>query len=265
MIPIAQANPVTLSSSGNRMNTLVQSFKGFVNAGLAFVYPEVCQLCGEARATAAQSFLCADCRALVRFVKPPLCDCCGLPFEGAITGDFECSNCRGQEWFFSRARSAVVARDAVLEIIHKYKYQRALWFEPFLASLLIDRAKPEISKSDWDWIVPVPLHPTKLREREFNQAERLARCLSLATQVPVNTRLLRRTRATQTQTLLSREERQANVRKAFASRPGTSLKGERIVLVDDVFTTGATTGACARVLRLAGAGEVCVWTVARGI
>jgi ComF family protein len=158
-----------------------------------------------------------------------------------------------------------VARDAVLEIIHKYKYQRALWFEPFLASLLIDRAKPEISKSDWDWIVPVPLHPTKLREREFNQAERLARCLSLATQVPVNTRLLRRTRATQTQTLLSREERQANVRKAFASRPGTSLKGERIVLVDDVFTTGATTGACARVLRLAGAGEVCVWTVARGI
>ena len=247
------------------MNTLVQSLKSFVNAGLAFVYPEVCQLCGEARATAAESFLCAGCRGSARFIQPPFCERCGFPFQGAITSSFECSNCRGHEWSFSCARSAVVARDQMLEIIHSYKYQRALWFEPFLASLLIDRARTEISGSGWDWIVPVPLHPTKQREREFNQAERLAGRLSVATRVPMNTRLLQRTSATRTQTLLSREERVANVRKAFAAHPGTRLNGERIVIVDDVFTTGATTGACAKVLRLAGAGEICVWTVARGI
>jgi ComF family protein len=153
----------------------------------------------------------------------------------------------------------------VLEVIHRYKYQRALWFEPFLAELLLQRAQPELGPQHWDWLVPVPLHPTKQREREFNQAERLARHLSRATQIPVNGRLLRRVLPTRTQTLLSREERQANVRNAFVYCGRQPLNGQRLVLIDDVLTTGATTGACARVLRAAGAAEVCVWTVARGL
>ena len=97
-------------------------------------------------------------------------------------------------------------------------------------------------------IVPVPLHPTKQREREFNQAERLASRLGAATRIPVNNRLLQRVVPTRTQTQLSRQERLVNVRNAFAMRAGQRLNGERIVLVDDVFTTGATTSACARVL-----------------
>jgi len=113
--------------------------------------------------------------------------------------------------------------------------------------------------------VPVPLHPAKRREREFNQAERLAVRLGAATKIPVRARLLKRVVPTRTQTLLTRQERAANVRNAFALRAGRQLDGERIVLLDDVFTTGATTSACAKVLRAAGAGEVCVWTVARGI
>jgi len=153
----------------------------------------------------------------------------------------------------------------MLEIIHRYKYNRAFWFEPFLAGLLVARAAPELLREQWDWIVPVPLHPSKQREREFNQAARLARPLSRATGIPINHRLLRRVLPTRTQTLLNREERLANVRKAFALREDRPLEGKRIVLVDDVFTTGATTGVCARVLRTAGASEVCVWTVARGI
>jgi len=232
---------------------------------LSFVYPEVCQICGEARATPSESFLCAGCRATVRFIQPPFCSRCGLPFEGAITTEFECSNCRGQDWAFSSARSVVVARDKMLDIIHRYKYQRAVWFEPFLGDLLVQAAAGEISNGGWNWIVPVPLHPAKQREREFNQAERLARRLSAAAKVPLNRRLLRRTAPTRTQTLLSREERLANVRNAFSMRCGKRLNGERIILIDDVFTTGATTGACARVLRVAGAAEVQVWTVARGV
>jgi competence protein ComFC len=246
------------------MNALSHSLRGFLNASLAFLYPEVCQLCGVARASSAECFLCAGCRS-ARFIVAPYCDRCGLPFEGAITTSFECTNCQNQDWHFSRARSAVIARGQVLEIIHRYKYQRALWFEPFLADLLIQQAGSEIRQDRWDFIVPVPLHPTKLREREFNQAERIARRLSVATRVPLNTRALRRVMPTRTQTLLSREERLANVRKAFVARAGEPLEGKRIVLVDDVFTTGATTGACAKVLRSAGAGEVCVWTVARGV
>lgn len=159
----------------------------------------------------------------------------------------------------------MVARDKVLEAIHRYKYQRALWFEPFLADLLISRAQPELAGGKWDAIVPIPLHATKEREREFNQAERLADRLSTATRIPVDNQSLRRVLPTRTQTLLSRPERVANVRNAFAMRDGARFNGERIVLVDDVFTTGATASACGKVLLAAGADEVCVWTLARGV
>lgn len=244
---------------------LLESVKDLVNAGLALVYPELCQLCGNSRATAAESFICAECRREVRFIEPPYCAKCGLPFEGAITQDFECSNCKLCHWEFESARSAVIAKGKVLDVIHRYKYQRALWFEPFLAELLLQQAQPQLRPQDWDWLVPVPLHPTKQREREFNQAERLARRLSAASGIPLNGRMLARVLPTESQTLLNREERQANIRRAFAYKAKKPLQGQRIILIDDVFTTGATTGECARVLTNAGAGRVCVWTVARGV
>jgi ComF family protein len=247
------------------MTVLTDSVKGWLNAGLGLLYPEVCQLCQAARATPAEGYVCGDCRSKARFIQAPLCERCGRPYEGDITTRFECANCQEMEWHFQSARSAVVARDPVLEVIHRYKYQRALWFEPFLAELLIRAASPALAAQRPSMIVPVPLHPAKRREREFNQAERLAARLSAATQIPVNKRLLQRVVPTRTQTQLSRPERLDNVRNAFAMRQGQRLNGERIVLVDDVFTTGATTSACARVLAAAGAGEVCVWTVARGI
>jgi ComF family protein len=158
----------------------------------------------------------------------------------------------------------VVASDLVLDVIHRYKYGRAVWFEAFLAGLLERQARPELQSQDWDWIAPVPLFPVKEREREFNQAARLAAQLGRATGIPVNERMLQRVRHTRTQTQLTRPERAANMRGAFAA--GTvDLRGVRVVLVDDVLTTGATTNACAEALRAAGAADVCVWTVARGL
>jgi competence protein ComFC len=247
------------------IRALIDSTRAWFDAGLALIYPEVCQICGNARATPSESYVCVECRQQIRFIERPFCDRCGYPFQGAISHPFECANCRGTELYFESARSAVVAKDKLLDIIHRYKYQRALWFEPFLAELLIGRAEPELKAGTWDWLVPVPLHPARQREREFNQAERLARRLSAKTGIPVKPRLLRRAIPTRTQTQLTREERQENVRKAFAFNRKEPLNQERIVLVDDVFTTGATTNACARVLRAAGAGSVCVWTVARGV
>jgi ComF family protein len=188
-----------------------------------------------------------------------------LPFQGALTTPFECANCRDADLHFRFARSAVIARDLVLDAIHRYKYQRALWLEPFLANLLLRQAVPELSEERWDKIVAVPLHSTKQREREFNQAERLANWLSRATGIPVDSHLLERVKPTETQTRLSRQEREANVRNAFILRRCEKLGGQRILLFDDVFTTGATTSACAQVLRRAGATDVCVWTLARGV
>ena len=248
------------------MNTaLLQPVRNWLNTGLGFLYPECCQLCERARATAAEGFVCAACRAQVKQVEPPFCQRCGLPYDGDLTTEFECSNCRDVDLHFSTARAAVVYDGLVREVIHRYKYRRALWFEPFLAGLLVRAAVPALQGQRPSCVVPVPLHPVKEREREFNQAARLAARLAGALQVPLNTNLLRRVSFTVTQTTLTRVQRAANMHGAFALQPGARVKGLTIVLVDDVLTTGATTSACARILRTAGAAEVCVWTAARGL
>ncbi len=240
-------------------------FVHFCQAGLALFYPEVCQFCGEHRATPGEGFVCDTCRGQVHFIKPPFCERCGVPVTGEITTAFACSNCRELELHFCSARSAVTARGVVLEAIHRYKYSRALWFEPFLVDLFLRAALPVLRAEAWDLVVPVPLHRLKEREREFNQAERLAAALARALALPLDVRLLRRVQPTRTQTLLTKAERAENVRRAFTRGDLRPLPGARVILVDDVFTTGATTSACARVLRATGAAEVCVWTVARGL
>ena len=248
------------------MNTaLVSSLRDLADAALNLVYPAVCQVCGDERATAAEGYVGPKCRARVRYLLPPYCNRCGLPYSGEISGPFECANCADVKLHFRAARSAVVADSMMLDMVGRYKYQPAPWFEPFLAGLLIAEARPALKAERWDFIVPVPLHPVKLREREFNQAERLAAWLGPATNIPVNARLLRRVKLTVTQTRLSREQRAANVSGAFAFCGRQKLSGQKIVLLDDVMTTGATTNACAAALRRAGAGEICVWTVARAV
>lgn len=247
------------------MNSFAAPIQNWLNTSLGFFYPEICQLCQNERATAQNGFVCSRCWQQVRFIRPPFCERCGLPFEGEFTTTFECANCSEMELHFSSARSAVVAKTVALETIHRFKYQNALWFENFLADLFLREAVPALRGQNWDFIAPVPLHPVKQREREFNQAERLAGHLSAAIKIPQNKKILRRVTPTRTQTLLTREQRAANMRGAFAVLKKTDLSGARVILVDDVFTTGATTSACAQALRAAGAGEVCVWTVARGL
>ena len=242
-----------------------KAVKCWLDAALGLFYPEVCQLCSTERAGPDSGYVCSACRNRIRSIVPPFCERCGLPAQGEITQAFECSNCRESQWRFVWARSAVEASGVALEIIHRYKYQRAMWFEPLLAELLVTSARPVLAQDHWDLVVPVPLHPVKQREREFNQAERLAARLARVLQIPVNTRLIKRVKLTRTQTMLSRAERAENVRKAFAGYSGQALEGRRVILVDDVLTTGATTNACAKVLLGLGAGAVCVWTVARAI
>ena len=243
--------------------TLPAGIKPWTDALLGLIYPDVCQLCGVARATRAEAYVCPDCRAQVRPITAPFCERCGLPFEGQITGKFECANCLEMELHFISARSAVAARWPVLEAVHHYKYDDLMWYEDFLAEILTGGAREWFLQHAVDALVPVPLHPVKQRERGFNQAERLARRLSAAVAVPVRTDLLRRALPTPSQTRLSRAQRADNMRHAFALRREEKLKGGTYVLIDDVFTTGATTSACAKLLMKAGAERVCVWTVAR--
>ncbi len=244
------------------------AWSGFTSRLLALFYPDVCQICRTGKATAPEGYVCVDCWSKkdgVQFIVEPFCRCCGLPFQGEISTSFECANCRDEKLHFRRARAAVRLSGLVQEVIHRYKYNQATWFEPFLADLLIRQARPELVRESWDCIVPIPLHWLKLRERSFNQSARLARALGKATGIRVENRLLRRVVPTQTQTRLSRSQRSENVKRAFAYRAKKALQGEKIILVDDVLTTGATANACSKLLMDNGASRVDVWTVARGV
>jgi ComF family protein len=167
--------------------------------------------------------------------------------------------------FFDQARAAMIAEGVLLDIIHRFKYKGALWFEPFLASLLIECARTALLGKNWDVIVPVPLHPLKKREREYNQAERLAVCLAAAVHIPMNVNLVKRVKYTKTQTMLNRHQRSVNVKNAFKPCVQGGALGARVILIDDVFTTGATINDCSRALKAAGASSIFVLSVARGI
>ena len=233
---------------------------------LRTIYPHVCEFCGVEEAGPAESYICRKCRErhdAVKLVEAPFCSKCGLWFNGAITTDFRCANCSNLELLFSYARSAAQYSGLIKEVIHRFKYGRNEWFEPFLGELLIDSALPTLQDTPVDAIVPIPLFPSKRRTRGFNQAERIGERLAKVLGVPSNPNCLKRVRDTDSQAGLDRDDRQANVKNAFAFK-GPPLTGQKVLLIDDVLTTGLTASACAGELLKNGAGEVRVWTVARG-
>lgn len=166
---------------------------------------------------------------------------------------------------FSRTVCACRTEGVVRDCILRFKYNREMYFGPHLVNWLLIAAQRWIDWREIDAIVPVPLHPRKQRHREFNQAEYLAAGVSRAVGVPVLKRNLRRIKDTSTQTKLDAESRMKNLRDAFAVRDETAFTGKRVVILDDVFTTGATMDSCAKVLRRAGAKDVIALAVARGV
>lgn len=195
----------------------------------------------------------------------PFCEKCGERFDGVTSTAFECTNCQGRRWNFAWARAYYPARGSVREAIHGFKYQQQFHLRKHLIGWLAAGFDRHVAPSGlvWDGLVPVPLHPLRRRERGFNQALEIARGLSKRRQIPVMD-CLNRLRPTDTQTKLSRDERWRNLRGAFGLRSRFDVRGKNLLLIDDVFTTGATCEGCAQVLHQAGAVSIGVLTVARG-
>lgn len=233
------------------------------------LFPNVCEFCGRNESGPEEAHICGECRNspnAIKALERPFCELCGWPYEGAITTAFRCGNCADLKLEFKSARAAAHYGGLVKEVIHRFKYDRKEWFEPFLANILINAALPALRDPGErpDIVAPIPLHPRKMRVRGFNQAERLASRVAAALGVPHAPRLLRRIKETESQARLDRDDREANVRGAFAYAGEARLNGGRALLIDDVLTTGLTASECAKVLLKNGAAEVIVWTVARG-
>lgn len=241
----------------------VRWHRRWLEAAAGLLYPPHCAICSAALARPS-ACLCRACRRARERTVGSRCAVCGQPYGGALTSTFRCMNCGDRELSFKFATSAFRSRGVVRDLIHQLKYSRKTHLRRLLARMLAEGFRdPRVAALCPDVIVPVPLHPTRLREREFNQAEVLAELAAERLGLPLDN-CLQRTRYTLTQTDFHREERFANLEGAFALRRGAQVEGKVLALVDDVLTTGSTADACARVLRQAGASAVVVITVARG-
>ena len=237
---------------------------------LGLIYPRVCVGCEAPLVAGAGIWLCEECTGELKPIEPPYCDTCGQPFAGMMAQGFRCANCADLDLAFDFAVAGYHAEGLARDLIHQFKYERQHFLCALLGELLRETLNdPRLRESgNGDWILtPVPLHPRRFREREFNQAAELARTFRREGHGSgfeiVNA--LRRTRYTRRQANLDRADRLTNLRDAFAVRDPDLVRGRQVLLVDDVLTTGATASECARVLREDGeAAKVVVITVVRG-
>lgn len=237
--------------------------KLFWSALINFFFPPRCLFCGRIIDDLKHIPACSSCLADLIFFSSPKCPKCGIGFSTTEGPDHLCARCLNDELHFTLARALGPYAGLMADLITRFKYQGATYLGHPLGMLLATYKDADFSLANIDMLLPVPLHPRRLRERGFNQSLLLARVISRVHKIPLDFKTLERFRYTQPQTQLSGSERETNIRGAFRVRPNHLLTGKNILLIDDVFTSGATVEECALVLKKAGARHVYVLTLAR--
>jgi ComF family protein len=238
-----------------------QKLRRLAGMVLDVLLPPRCLKCGEA--VAAAGALCAACWRGITFLGAPCCACCGLPFDYDLGADARCGACTREPPSFAHARAAMRYDEESRKLVLAFKHGDRLHLAPALGAWMRRAGGQLIAEADL--IVPVPLHWTRLFARRYNQSAVLAHALRPADGPPVGADLLLRRRRTPSQGKRNASARRRNVAGAFTVRPGREVKGKRILLIDDVLTTGATVSECAKVLLRAGAARVDVLTLARTV
>jgi len=238
--------------------------KPFLAAALDVLFPPLCHVCRRFIPASGEIHICPDCRELMPPIVAPLFTVCGISFSGAGT-DHVCGSCSTSLPRFDAARAAFAYEGASRDLIHAFKYRNKTHLRRPLALLTIERLSEFIGSRRPDLIMPVPLHRKKLSSRGFNQAILLGEIFSQRLNIPLDRRNLRRIRWTEPQVNLTAHDRRTNVKGAFAIHDPALVSGRRVLLVDDVLTTGSTADECGRILRAFGAADVTVVTVARAL
>jgi ComF family protein len=231
---------------------------------LDLLFPPLCHLCKNFIPEAGELFICATCLREISFLVSPLCSSCGTPFATEDGRDHICGPCLKLAPPYV-CRSATRYSGPIQDLIHSFKYSHRVHLDRPLGLLLAQQLAPFRAELEPELIVPVPLHRKRLRQRGYNQSQLLAEVLGKAWRLPVEVGNLRRVRWTEPQTNLDAVERRSNVVGAFEVNRAQRLAEKRVLLVDDVFTTGSTIRACAEALREAGVTEVLAVTVARSV
>ncbi len=236
-----------------------------------FIFPPRCAGCDARFPVESRERVCATCRESIERLSAPLCHTCGVPIELSLEAERNgtCRECSATPPHFTMARAVARYRSSeedyapLPSIIRRHKYGRDQALTHALAEFLDDPIP--LADNDYDLIMPVPLHPGRLRWRGFNQAALLAATVARRFKRPLDVKSLLRSRATSPQTAKDRRDRHRNVHNAFTVHRSAQLANRRVLLVDDVMTTGSTAGECARTLLAAGARRVDVLALARVI
>ena len=231
---------------------------------LQFFLPSQCHCC-EKFLEEGRKGICPDCFSKIRWLAPPFCSVCGTPFRSKEVENHPCGACATKEKYFTMARALGYYEGPLQEAIHRWKYQGRMSLTSFFGEWMAEALQRYWRPSSLDLLIPVPLHRQRLRERGFNQALLLAQELSQRTGILCHKRVLQKKKPTLPQVNLSGSEREKGVRGAFQIMEKEKLKGKSILLVDDVYTTGATVNECAKVLMAGGAERVDVLTLAHAI
>ena len=239
---------------------------GIFSRFLDLFYPAVCELCQNSL-TRGYS-LCDDCRNDLPRIIQPFCEQCGEVFDGNLDRHFVCQNCHGLKFDFDFARASLKGLALSFHLVHGLKYQRQFYLARELAGFLQETLKGDTRFAEFHdaILVPVPLHWRRQQWRQGNQAYELSRELSKLSGLKT-IEAIKRIRPTSTQTKLNRKQRLSNLRGAFKiqKRHISSLTGKKAVIIDDVFTTGATAHECAKVLKNdGGIKKVAILTLIRG-
>jgi len=217
---------------------------GFFNYLLNFILPNSCIVCGK---EIEQNLVCNDCLNLIVYPESPLCSHCGRPIENAKT----CIFCRFEK-NLTYGRAFTLYVPPVDKMIHHFKYRGKTILADFFGLGMSGILKNDFYLRDADYLTPVPLFWWKKLRRTYNQAELLSKIINKETGIPVLNCLVR-VKNTRTQTRLDHKKRQENVKNAFRLKKEFSVRNKKIIIIDDVMTTGATIKECARVLKENGA------------
>ena len=225
------------------------------------IWPQICVVCKDK--IDSGKFVCADCWQKIKKNTPPFCHYCGRHLERNNFTKSICNSCLKRQPHFDRAFSPCSYEGVLKELIHAFKYSGKVHLGSVLSGLIVEFIKEYSLPIDFvDFIIPVPLHKSRMREREFNQAQVLSEHIAKEFGKPMLNDALIRHRATRTQTELEDQERHANVKDSFSVKKNHPLKGKNVLLIDDVLTTAATSSEAAYVLKENGAGIVFVLTLA---
>jgi ComF family protein len=229
-----------------------------------FFLPPQCPCCERFLEEGQQGF-CSNCLSEIRWIEPPFCSICGIPFISKEVEDHPCGACVTQRKYFTMARALGTYKGSLQVAIHRWKYEGKTDLTPFFVEWMAEGLNRYWKADSLDLLIPVPLHTHRLRERGFNQALLLVKELSRRTGIPYQKAILQKKKPTLPQVNLSGRERERGVRGAFHAIGKDALQGKSILLVDDVYTTGATANECSKVLMQGGAGRVDVLTLAHAI